>query len=91
MCTPKYSTNRYCSIASPDITKFAPKGSAVILSFMIYRGLMSIDVVLATFKDNVLPTLRFSNSVFIVLVARIVSITYIVTLEHFNALGKSLI
>ena len=71
--------------------------SVVILSFIICRVPMSIDVVLATFEDNLLPcnhTLRFSNSVFMVLVmsltsiaecARIVSPACIVTLEHFNA------
>ena len=57
---------------------------------------MSIDVVLATVKDKLLPSShssRFSNSVFMVLVmlltsfaecVRLVSSAYIVTLEHFN-------
>ena len=38
----------------PDISNFALKGSAVILSFKIGLISMSIDVVLATFKDNLL-------------------------------------
>ena len=58
---------------------------------------MSIDVLLAAFKDNLLrcsPALRFSNSVVIALVlsliifaecARLVFSAYIVTVEHFNA------
>ena len=57
---------------------------------------MIIDVVVATFKDNLLPcshALRFSNSMFVVLVksltsfaecARLVSSALIVR-EHFNA------
>ena len=64
---------------------------------------MSIDVVLATFKDELLPcnhTLRFSDSVFMVLVvpltpfaecATLVSSAYVVALEYFNAHDKSLI
>ena len=71
MQTPSYLTDGFCSIGSPEITKFVLKGSAEILSFIICRVPMSIDVVLATFKDDLLPcrqTLRFSNSVFMVLV-----------------------
>ena len=96
-------TEGFCSTGSPEITKFALKSFAVILSFIICRVPMSIDIVLATFKDNLLPcshTLRFPNSMFMVLVKSLKSITecatlmssaYLVALEHFNAHGKSLI
>ena len=43
--TPRYFTKGFCSIGSPDITRFALKGSVVILSFIVCLVPMSIDFV----------------------------------------------
>ena len=75
--TPRYLTKDFCSSSSLDISKFALSGSAVILSCKMCLVPMSIDVVLATFRDDLLPclhSLRFSNSQFITLAMSLMSL-----------------
>ena len=101
--TPRHLTVDYCSIGSPDISKFALSSSPVILSFKRWLVRMGKDVVLGTFNDNLLSCnhfLRFCDSEFIKWVmslmslvewGRLLSSAYIVVFEHVNVQGKSFI